>query len=80
MLPEIVMLIAAYPCPSRFNPQILMRAISLPGTYAISVWRNAELRRMVVGLVAHRFPYPLLRWLWRMYRASFWRVSKVNSF
>jgi hypothetical protein len=82
VLPEIVMLIAAYvPSLSVHNPEILMRNISSWHLAQSPSGETLSYAGWWFGLVsAPVFRILLLRWLWRMYLwASFlWRVSKVK--
>jgi hypothetical protein len=82
VLPEIVMLIAAYlPSLSVHNPEILMRNISSWHLAQSPSGETLSYAGWWFGFVsAPVFRILLLRWLWRMYLwASFlWRVSKVN--
>ena len=82
MLPEIVMLIAAYlPSLSVHNPEILIRNISSWHLARPPAGEMLSYAGWWFGLVsAPVFRVLLLRWLWRMYLwATFlWRVSKLN--
>jgi hypothetical protein len=82
VLPEIVMLIAAYlPSLSVHNPEILMRNISSWHLVQSPSGETLSYAGWWFGFVsAPVFRILLLRWLWRMYLwASFlWRVSKVK--
>jgi hypothetical protein len=82
VLPEIVMLIAAYlPSLSVHNPEILMRNISSWHLARSLSGETLSYAGWWFGLIsAPVFRLLLFRWLWRMYLwASFlWRVSKLN--
>jgi len=82
VLPEIVMLIAAYlPSLSVHNPEILMRNISSWHLAQSPSGETLSYAGWWFGFVsAPVFRLLLLRWLWRMclWASFLWRVSKVN--